>query len=84
MKCGHTAQGIYRKTGKPICVICAGFKKGYDEPVEVLPDLTGRVARCSYYRRCHNEVPSDYGLAFFTYRPDKEFDEYYCGCYGWD
>ena len=33
--------------------------------------------------KCGN-IPSDYGLAFFQYKPDAEQDEFYCGCFGWD
>ena len=51
-----------------------------------------RMARCKYYgtfvRRtglvCGAEVPSGEHLPHFRERPDQEFDEYYCGCYGWD
>lgn len=34
--------------------------------------------------RCHCERPSSTELAFFASHPDKEFDEFYCGCSGWD
>ena len=43
--------------------------------------LDGREARCP---DCGHREPSAPGLAFFQYRPDKEYDSYYCGCYGWD
>lgn len=46
------------------------------------PDLSARKARCAY---CAREAQSDVEhLAFFEYRPAKEFDMYYCGCRGWD
>lgn len=33
---------------------------------------------------CQCERPSSSRLAFFQTRPDREFDEFYCGCAGWD
>lgn len=33
---------------------------------------------------CQCERPSSPDLAFFQARPDREFDEFYCGCFGWD
>lgn len=65
---------------------------------EVMPDLEGRRMRCSYGMR-HNGVcqpnrhmavarqserDSDLRASFFEYRPDDEFDRYYCGCWGYD
>lgn len=60
----------------------------------------GRVGRydgnqgCKRGTPCNCEEPSSDGittdgkpsrLAFFEYRPGKEFDEFYCGCsVGWD
>lgn len=90
MKCGHTAQAYEQGTNKPVCIICM-----CDEVAETLPDLTGRVARCTYYGQginnrssgykvCKGEVPSSFDLPFFEYRPDKPYDKYYDGCYGWD
>lgn len=29
-------------------------------------------------------VDSSWDLAFFQHKPNEEYDEYYCGCYGWD
>ena len=29
-------------------------------------------------------VDSAWGLPFFSYHPDKQYDEFYCGCWGWD
>ena len=45
------------------------------------PSLQGRKAKCSF---CGQIKDSDYDLPFFEYKPDKEYDEYYCGCGGWD
>ena len=67
-----------------ICTSCAG--EVYRESV----DLTGRMAKCAYSTtrsgNLHNPetVKSGFGLAFFEYKPDKDFDTYYCGCHGWD
>jgi hypothetical protein len=78
MKCGHAANATC--DGKPACAICA-----CTEVADTIPDLTGRKARCGYYgTHCHSETPSSMKLPFFEYRPDKEYDTYYCGCYGWD
>ncbi len=84
MKCGHTAQGT-DKAGKPACIICLFIHPGAREVEDNVPDITGRKARCSYYRgKCKSEVDSSFKLAFFEHRPNKEFDLYYCGCFGWD
>lgn len=83
MKCGHTANSHYKdKAGKwkPCCVICYGICEGATEIAEEQPDLTGRKARCY----CGKVVDSNTNLAFFQYRPDEEYDEYYCGCDGWE
>lgn len=29
------------------------------------------------------EAPSSFDLPFFEHRPDREYDDYYCGCWGW-
>jgi len=92
MKCGHSAQG-YRTlddgTKKPACLICM-----CEEVAEEKPDLTGRKARCSYFGRtfkhrgqtvtCRGEANSRYSLPFFEHKPNNQYDEYYCGCFGWD
>lgn len=84
MKCGHSANAVQPNNGnKPVCVICFGNPKALeidDNP----PDLSSRMAKCDY--RCGNTRPSSefQKLAFFSHRPDREFDSYYCGCMGWD
>lgn len=35
-------------------------------------------------RACKCEQPSSPDLAFFTHHPEKPYDEFYCGCHGWD
>ena len=29
-------------------------------------------------------APSSTSLPFFSHRPDNEFDQHFCGCWGWD
>jgi len=43
-------------------------------------DLTGREAACG----CGHRRPSAVTLPFFAYRPDRDTDEWYDGCRGWD
>lgn len=33
---------------------------------------------------CRCERPSSIDLPFFEWKPDEEFDLFYCGCHGWD
>lgn len=79
MKCGHTANAVTAE-GKPCCVIYAPSEDSYTILLE-RPELTGRLAKCS---DCGAVTDSKWRLPFFEYKPDKEYDEYYCGCYGWD
>ncbi len=88
MKCGHAANA---KTAdnKPACVIC-----NCTEISEQEIDLTGRKARCAYYGKtfthqgrkitCTSESESSTSLPFFKHKPESKYDEYYCGCWGWD
>lgn len=96
MECGH-AQNSWHElpdgSREPACVICSCFTA-----VET-PHLEGRRARCFYYgkptyknecRECRGKVvcvceeDSNVNLAFFGQRPDKDYDEFYCGCHSWD
>lgn len=87
MKCGHSAnaQRVHKDgTKTPSCAICAGLTPDA-EIVVPTPDLTLRRARCSYYgSKCHSEADTSLRLAFLELTPDRPFDSYYCGCYGWD
>jgi len=75
----------------PSCVICMGIDPGACT-VSEKPSLEGRQAICSYgriKRGKHVPVRSSWDLAFFEYqgpgaRKQSEFDDYYCGCFGWD
>lgn len=79
MKCGHTANAEY-DNGKPCCLICSPKREAY-EVVDEKPDLTGRKAKCT---DCGEIVDSNWNLPFFEYCPDKEYDRFYSGCWGWD
>jgi len=88
MKCGHAASGTNMKTGTPSCVICVGITPDAEIVVDE-PDLTGRFMKCDYRTtrdgRVHPDpIPSNPRAAFFGHDPLKEFDSYYCGCWGWD
>lgn len=39
---------------------------------------------CRKTLRCKCECQSSSDLAFFKHQPAKPFDEFYCGCKGWD
>ena len=74
MECGHSANAIYNN--KPRCVIC-----DCDTKAKTIPNLEGRKARCN---ECGIIIDSSINLPFFKYKPECEFDDYYCGCEGWD
>ena len=56
-------------------------KYGNCENFESDERLEGREAKCPDCGRYDSSRPN---LPFFEYSPDKEYDLYYCGCYGWD
>jgi len=76
MSCGHTAQAV-TADNQPACAIC-----GCLDVEQSAPDLTGRVAHCTYGN--HKPKASSFALAFFKHQPEREHDSYYCGCFGWD
>lgn len=80
MKCGHTANA-HDSNGNPVCVLCANIRDGWDEVEDKRPSLVGREARCAF---CGRKTESEWDLPFFTYEPEQDYDEYYCGCRGWD
>lgn len=80
MKCGHAANATDHRTSKPCCAICVGIVSGYDQVADPI-DLSDRRARCAY---CKTTQPSSTDLAFFGHMPERKFDDYYCGCRGWD
>lgn len=75
LKCGCVACAI-NGDGKPCCI-----EHNCVEIDNNMPDLNGRKAKCVYGNKV---VDSKYTLAFFKLRLDKEFDSFYCGCYGWN
>lgn len=84
MKCGCTTTAIRNRDGAPVCITHYGLTPDAEVVSSETPDLTGRRARCSYFRSCGREVDSNLDLAFFVHHPDSEYDAFYCGCYGWD
>jgi len=94
MKCGHAAQGNMTTPEGPIwaCIIDAGLSVDAINVAEgdEIPNLEGRMAVCTYKRarggvpHPDNAKPSSPALAFFNHTPNKDTDEYYCGCWGWD
>jgi len=79
MKCGCVATGTCK--GNPVCVTHIGLVPEAEEVAET-PDLTGRTARCAMALMPIS--PPIISLPFFVHRPKEQFDEYYCGCYGWN
>ena len=99
MDCGHASMARHENAHDgfdgphPSCVIHESCT------VVEAPDLTGRTARCAYWKSpknepvttpfctkggCSCELPSSSRMAFFNHFPNQEFDQYYCGCWGWD
>ena len=74
MACGHVTT-TRTPDGKHYCVICDCEKASFAEA-----NLFGRKAKCY----CGNIADSDISLAHFKYKPNEQFDSYYCGCGGWD
>jgi len=65
--------------GEPDITICTNCAyKAFTGAI----DLTGRWAKCGYH--CGAERPSAWGLAFFEYKPERDSDNFYCGCMGWN
>lgn len=54
--------------------------KKEDTQEKPLNDLK-RLAKCS---DCGAKVDSWDKLPWFIARPEREYDEFYCGCRGWD
>lgn len=79
MKCGHVSNAITGE-GNPACAICGC--QNIDREVSNTEGLEGRFAVCDECRK--TKVPSRWGLPFFEYRPDRDTDKFYCGCWGWD
>jgi hypothetical protein len=91
MECGHAANATKENDKLPCCAICWPDPKSITKVKDGQePDLTGRMARCTYApkggprHKCAGEVPSKKSLAFFGHNPNAETDSFYCGCWGWD
>ena len=91
MKCGHVANAhrvLDDGTKIPACVICSGNPDSeiIDRECKGTDGLEGRKAICTGHKgdRRNSIIDSKWELPFFKYCPDKEYDEYYCGCWGWD
>lgn len=77
MVCGHASNANDRH-GNPVCAICAPR----DEAYMLAEDLntSGRIAKCKI---CGKKTESKTSLAFFKYNVGR-FDDYYCGCVGFE
>lgn len=88
MKCGHVSSA-YDADNEPMCVICAGIHIGcnqIDMACSGTVGLEGRVARCNDHKQGGGSgvALSRWELPFFKYCSNQKYDEYYCGCWGWD
>jgi hypothetical protein len=79
MACGHAPSGA-DKEGCPICAICVGITAKAELRQTVSIPIS-RQAKCSH---CGSYAPSVENLAFYQYKPNEEYDEFYCGCAGWN
>ena len=80
----------------PSCAICDCLEVAEVQPVfdgrkarcSYYSKSTGRNNECNYGQSrdpvCTCEQPSSSNLPFFASHPEKEFDEFYCGCHSWD
>jgi len=100
MKCGHTAQGTTGegKPTCVICSGIIPGAEIVDESGPDLEGRRARCGyygktptggthssrTCRRGEPCMCEVESSLKLPFFKHKPDSDYDEYYCGCWGWD
>lgn len=81
LACGCLSNAI-DQDNNPACSTHDGLMD--TSPAE-LPDLMDRKAVCTQHKFTPKKVvDSVITLPFFQYRPDMQFDSYYCGCWGWD
>lgn len=79
MKCGCVGNSSWKKQNGedlPYCIIHNCVEVSNEQP-----NLIGRKSKC---RECGNTTNSSLNLPFFHYNKDKNYDYYYCGCYGWE
>ncbi len=50
------------------------------------PDQSARKGsvRCEFGCGTGEGAPSKATMPFFRHQPDQPFDQFYCGCWGWD
>lgn len=95
LRCGHSANAVDEK-GNPSCAICCTKEIDKNPPDlsarKARCTYFGSVPKgrnhesnydCKRGQACLCERPSDTNLPFFHYT-SKDFDEFYCGCWGWD
>ena len=56
----------------------------YGQPVKGGMRNSNCCSKCNVGDVCRCEEPSSPNLWFFVYRPDEEYDEFYCACHGAD
>lgn len=78
MKCGCVAVAK-DEDGNWVCPAHSGLDCGANEIEDAEIDLKGREAECA----CGRREDSSLNLPFFRYRPNEEYDVFYCGCKGW-
>lgn len=71
---GRTARCTYRKG--PGCEANASRSRQRMQGGEVQYGQVPRGKKTA-------EAPSSTDLPFFQHHPDREYDDYYCGCFGW-
>lgn len=100
MKCGHSANAYrVLKDGTRVhsCIICMCTDVANEQTdltgrmakCAYYGNPVGRNNETHYPnlmkgKCCGSIVPSSPNLPFFKSEPTKEYDEFYCGCYGWD
>lgn len=84
MKCGHVASVDDYEDKEPRCDLC-DCTEVVREVQNNTDGLEDRIALCMGHKgKGYAETPSRWNLPFFQYNPDKDYDEYYCGCWGWE
>lgn len=99
MKCGCVAMAINQSRGGIPCCFThdcddIGEQPNLDGRIARCAYFGKPVKESSYNGNCCNtcrrgdicrcEKPSSSSLWFFIYKPQEEFDEYYCACHGCD
>lgn len=99
MKCGHAAQAIDGKGDPACVICHPDPEaRIVANPAPSLEGRRARCAyygsvptgrnhssnhRCKRSDPCLCEEDSSATLAFFEHKPGKDFDGFYCGCWGW-